>query len=540
MKLNYVGLQDTAAWEAANIETLKFDWPAMVAQTEETPTWVHFGSGNLFRGFIARLHHDLLQKGLVKEGIVACDTSTGYEIYEKLFVPNDCMTLLAALKADGSIEKSVVASLGMGLRSNPMYTEEFAKLKAVFENPSLQMVSYTITEKGYALLGLDGEVLPKLAEDFKAGPDQCTQVMSVSTAMLWARFQACAAPIAMVSMDNCSHNGEKLRASLVGVAKAWQEAGFVSPEFVTWIEDEKNVAFPWSMIDKITPRSANEVADLLEKDGVEEMQPLLTCKKSVIAPFVNAEIPEYLVIEDSFPNGRPPLEEAGVYMTNRETVNDSERMKVTTCLNPLHTTLAVYGCLLGYSRIAQELKDADLKKLIETIGYQEGMPVVVDPKIIAPKAFIKEVIEQRFPNPFIPDEPQRIATDTSQKVPVRFGETIKSYHNHPELEASSLTFIPLVLAGFLRYLMAIDDEGQPMTCSQDPMLDVLQAQLSGIAFGKPETVGDQLLPLLTNANLFGIDLVEAGLSDKVQGMFKELIAGPHAVRSTLQRYLAQV
>ena len=61
--------------------------------------------------------------------------------------------------------------------------------------------------------------------------------------------------------------------------------------------------------------------------------------------------PQYLVIEDSFPNGRPPLEKskAGVYMTDRDTVNKSERMKVTVCLNPVHSALGPYGCVLGYT-----------------------------------------------------------------------------------------------------------------------------------------------------------------------------------------------
>lgn len=122
------------------------------------------------------------------------------------------------------------------------------------------------------------------------------------------------------------------------------------------------------------------------------------------------------MVEDRFPNGRPPLEQAGVYMTDRETVNKTERMKVTTCLNPLHTALAVYGCMLGYTLICDEMKDATLVKLVKRLGYVEGLPVVVDPGILSPKAFIDEVVEQRLPNPFMPDSPQRIATDTSQKV----------------------------------------------------------------------------------------------------------------------------
>ena len=87
------------------------------------------------------------------------------------------------------------------------------------------------------------------------------------------------------------------------------------------------------------------MAEALEEAGVEEMELMVTQKKTYAAAFVNGEGPEYLVVEDRFPNGRPALEKAGVYMTDRETVNKTERMKVTACLNPLHTALAVYGCV---------------------------------------------------------------------------------------------------------------------------------------------------------------------------------------------------
>lgn len=89
-------------------------------------------------------------------------------------------------------------------------------------------------------------------------------------------------------------------------------------------------------------------------------------------------------------------------------------MKVCTCLNPLHTFLAVSGCLLGYTLIADEMKDEDLLRLVKRLGYDEGLPVVVDPGIIKPKDFIDEVVNIRIPNPFMPDTPQRIACDTSR------------------------------------------------------------------------------------------------------------------------------
>jgi len=154
----------------------------------------------------------------------------------------------------------------------------------------------------------------------------------------------------------------------------------------------------------------------LKKDGIEELDPVITSKNTYVAPFVNAEECEYLVIEDAFPNGRPELEKGGLMFTERETVDKVEKMKVCTCLNPLHTALAVFGCLLGYEKISDEMKDEELKKLVETIGYKEGLPVVVNPGVLDPKEFIDTVLQVRVPNPFMPDTPQRIATDTSHEA----------------------------------------------------------------------------------------------------------------------------
>ena len=398
-------------------------------------------------------------------------------------------------------------------------------------------VSFTITEKGYALTTMSGELLPIVKADIENGIHAPKHAMSLITALMYERYQKGAAAISLVSMDNCSHNGEKLQSSILQIASSWQDKGFVPVEFVEYLKDDTKVAFPWTMIDKITPRPAKVIEDMLVEVGVEDMSPITTSKNTFIAPFVNAEIPQYLVIEDKFPNGRPMLEKAGVYFTDRDTVNDTEKMKVTTCLNPLHTALAVYGCLLGYDSISSEMKDECLRKLVMKIGYDEGLPVVIDPGILSPMKFIKEVIEERLPNPFVPDMPQRIATDTSQKVPVRFGETIKSYVNSPELHVDNLVFIPLAIAGWLRYLLAIDDFGKEMELSSDPMLEELQKEMEGIVYGDPSTVKGQLDSILSNDTLFAVDLCKIGLAEKIKDMFIELISGDGAVRSTLEKYI---
>ncbi len=528
MKLNAASLNDKSAWAAAGIKLPQYDVNAVAKKTAESPMWLHFGAGNIFRGFIGSIQQRLLNQGLCDRGIIAADTFD-YEIIDKIYKPFDNLTLNVSLNPDGSTDCEVLGSVVGALKADCTDPAEMAEFKRIFASPSLRMISFTITEKGYAIKNTSGELLPIVVADIENGPDSARHAMSFVAAMLLHRFKTCGAPLAVVSMDNCSHNGEKLKSSVVTVAQAWVEKGFAPKEFLDYLES--SASFPWSMIDKITPRPAKSVEEKLASLGVEDMSPIITQKNTYIAPFVNAERPEYLVIEDDFPNGRPPLEKAGVYMTDRDTVNKAERMKVTTCLNPLHTALAVYGCLLGYTLICDEMKDPDLVKLVKKLGYEEGLPVVTDPGIISPKAFIDEVVNERLPNPFMPDAPQRIATDTSQKVGIRFGETIKSYAAMGR--AGELTAIPLAIAGWLRYLLAVDDNLEPIEVSSDPLKDELQQMLRGIEIGRPETVGDKLRPVLQNARIFGSDLVAAGLYEKTRGYFAELIEGKGAVRRTV-------
>ena len=212
-------------------------------------------------------------------------------------------------------------------------------------------------------------------------------------------------------------------------------------------------------------------------------------------------------------------------------------MKVTTCLNPLHTAMSIYGCMLGYTLISAEMADDDLRSFIQKIGYIEAMPVVTDPGVLNPYEFIGAVINRRLPNPFMPDAPQRIAMDTSQKLPIRFGETIKKYIARG-LDMGNLQLIPLTLAGYARYLKGIDDNGEPFSPSPDPMLAELQAIVAPLEVGKTEQDYSCLHTLYSRKDVFGLDLYEAGLGEQIEGMVKELYAGKGAVRATLHKYVA--
>ncbi len=531
MKLTNEGLREARAWEEHGVRLPAYDREKMVRATMDAPVWVHFGAGNIFRGFIAGLQQRLLNAGLADRGIIAAETFDG-EIIDRIYKPFDSLTLMVSLRPDGGTDREVIASLAGGLKATPAEEEDWGELKRIFASESLQMVSFTITEKGYALRDLKGEYFPVVQQDLQDGPEMGRHAMSIVTGLLRHRFVSGAAPIALVSMDNCSHNGEKLRASVLEIAEGWVRNGLAERAFLDWLGDETQVSCPWSMIDKITPRPAPSITRTLAEEGFEDMAPVETAKHTFIAPFVNAEIPQYLVVEDRFPNGRHALEKAGVYMTDRETVNKTERMKVTTCLTPLHNALAVYGCLLGYTLIADEMKDADLKRLVERIGYREGLPVVTDPGILSPEAFLKEVLEQRLPNPFMPDTPQRIACDTSQKVPIRFGETVKSRMKNGT--AGELEGIPLAIAAWLRYLLAVDDEGKPMDVSPDPMKDSLQEALANVRFGEPDSAEGALKPILSNPVIFAANLYETPLAEKIEEAFRSMLV-PGGVRKSLQK-----
>ncbi len=539
MKLNAQSVYTDKTWKEKGFYVPSFDRDEMIKKTTENPKWVHFGAGNIFRAFQANLSQRMLENGYDDTGLTVVE-GFDYEIIEKMYRPHDNLSLLVTLKADGNVEKSVISSIAESCILDSANETEFNRLKEIFSKDSLQMATFTITEKGYSLVNAAGDTLPAVKEDFENGPDKPKSYIGKVSALLYERFKAGEKKIAMVSTDNCSHNGDKLYAAVHAFADEWTKSGKADAGFLTYIEDGEKVSFPWSMIDKITPRPDDSVNAILKKDGVEELEPVVTSMKTWVAPFVNAEESEYLVIEDKFPNGRPALEKVGVIFTEKETVDKVERMKVCTCLNPLHTALAVYGCILGYEKISDEMKDEELLRLVKKIGYDEGLPVVTDPGVIKPQEFIDTVVGIRIPNVFMPDTPQRIATDTSQKLAIRFGETIKAYDASSSLKVSDLKYIPMVHAGWLRYLMGVNDEGVSFEPSPDPLLEKAQSFVSDIRLGdtgKEEEHRKMLLPLLKDESIFGVDLEKVGLSDIVLSYFEELISGKGAVRATLKKYL---
>jgi fructuronate reductase len=459
-----------------------FDIEGMVRRTRERPIWLHMGAGSLFRAFLAAAQQDLLEAGFADRGIVVCECYDG-EIIPAGYTPYDNLSLNIGLHADGQIERRVIASIADAFDGN----EKSDWMDKIFACPDLQLITFTITEKGYAPGGM---------------------IMDAVARGLMARYKSGGNPITLLSLDNVSENGDKLAHGISASAIPYNIPGFTG--YV------RSMAYPWSMIDKITPRPSETIARLLEQDGYEDAAITETAKNTFVSSFVNAEVCQYLVIEDDFPNGRPALEKTGILFTDRVTVQKAERMKVCSCLNPLHTILAIGGMLLGYPTISACMADEGLKALVYKAAYDECLPMAEDPGIMNPRQFLHEVLTERLPNPFIPDTPARIATDTSQKIPVRFGINLQNRATYDELEA-----IPFFFAMWLRYLKGTDDQGNPLTLSPDPRLTELQAK----------TTKD----ILSDASIFGENLYAAGLSKKVEMILNELSSGTGAVSRALDK-----
>ncbi len=534
--LTKAGLEDRA-WQALGIKLPGFDIQAMIGRTVASPIWIHIAPSNLYRGMIAPLEQGLLESGAVECGMIAVETHDK-QVIDDIYRPHDNLSVRVVMYPDGRNDLMVVANVADAVFADANGSPEgWRRTLECFSKESLQLVSITCTEKGY---NTDN---PLAEADYGNGPAAPKHIMAKVAAFAYYRYKNCGAPVAFVSMDNVSENGQKFSSAVMAFAREWVRRGFLDAGFLEYLEDR--VTFPWTMIDRITPRPAENVRQMLEDRGVEGMEVITTDKGTVIAPFVNTEHVSYLVMEDSFPNGRPPLEEAGViFCDSSEAVARYERMKVGTCLNPIQTTLCIFGCLLNHGHIYDTIADPLLKELVYRQSYHEALPVVVHPGQIQPAEFLREVLEERLPNPNIPDTPARIITDTSQKVGVRYGGTIIAHGDN----ARNLKYIPLAIAGWCRYLMGIDDDGREMNYnpgadppwnrwSPDHMLEHLTRCISDIQLGRPEAVADRLRPILSDEGLFGVDLYHVGLGGKIEVYFKEMMAGPGAVRGTLKKHI---
>lgn len=516
-------------FSAAGFRVPKFDPRVMREKTNAVPTWVHLGAGNFFRSVHAVVAQAMLDGGH-ETGIILAN------LRDRTVVENsrrsDDLFVNVVMNADGSIDPALIASVAESVQLASDADADWDRISTVFRQPSLQLVTLTITEKGYQTVDPSGGALPEIADDVARGPARNRTAIPALTSLLHTRFQAGGAPIALMSTDNFSENGDRLAQAVRSIADLWVASGQAPAEFADYVSDRQRVAYPSTMVDRITPAPSAAVAEQLAECGLIGAEIHERSGGGPLASFSNTENTSYLVVEDTFPNGRPPFELAGVLLGDRELVSRADRMKVCTCLNPLHTAMAVVGCLLGFTRISHMMNDGDITALIEGIGRAEGLPVVDTPSGLDPETFLTEVIEVRLPNPGLPDSPQRIATDTSQKLGIRFGETIRRHVDAGD--AQRLTWIPFAIAAWIRYLLGVDDDLAPFERSPDPLLPAIDKRLADISIDDPDTASNAR-ELLADASIFGVDLVSAGIAPRIEEHLHAMLTGAGAVRRTLHR-----
>lgn len=518
-------LKDAAMGEfaRAGYSVPGFDRGDMRTRSEAEPVWLHIGAGNLFRSFHARIAQTLLDRGLSRTGIHLLDTRDPARVAR--FHEIDDLFVDVVLKTDGSIHPTVVGSVARSLHVVSPLSEDWTETCRIAAAPSLRLISLAVTEKAYAVNAVI------------ANPAEAASAMELLTALLLARFRSGAAPIAVVSTDNFAGNGDRVAGAVRAIADAWLAADVAERAFIDYLDDDRRVAFPSTMIDRITPMPDPAVASMLaERFDLGDARIRNRPGGTPLADFSNTEEFNLLVIEDDFPNGRPPFEAAGVLLADRETVDRVEKMKVGACLNPLHTAMAVFGCLLGYTSISAEARDPDIASMIRRLAEDEALPAVDPPGIIDPQVFLDDVLERRLINPGLPDTPQRIATDTSHKLEARFGHTIRFAARSGA--DGRLRYVPLVIAAWIRYLLGIDDEGRAFVVSPDPFLERLRDRLSDVRWDRPATLGDAARCILAERDIFGTDFSSSALADTVETQLRSLLAGPGAVRDTLHRAVA--
>lgn len=166
MKLNLDALKHRDDWVKAGFKLPEFNIEQVRENTKMNPVWIHFGAGNIFRAFMANVQQNLLNAGKSDKGIVV----VGGESIETIYQSHDNLTVLVTLKVDGTIEKTVISSIAESLVLDEKNDTNWSRLKEIFANSSLQMVSFTITEKGYKLKGVKDEYLSDVVEDLENGP----------------------------------------------------------------------------------------------------------------------------------------------------------------------------------------------------------------------------------------------------------------------------------------------------------------------------------------------------------------------------------
>jgi mannitol-1-phosphate/altronate dehydrogenase len=419
-----------------------------------TPSVVHLSVGGFSRAHQLIYFDDLAERRISAEwGVVGVGLRQRH--LQEALAPQDHLYTVVERSPDGERARVV------GVMVDYLYApDDPTAVLDRLSDPRTRLVTLTITPGGYlldpqtrAFRADDPDVLRDLAQ-----PSAPATVFGYLVEALDRRRRAGLAPFTVVSCDNLHRNGEAARASVVGLAQLRDEV------LARWITDR--VAFPSSMVDRITPQTPpEERAALAARYGVDDRWPVVT------EPF------SQWFIEDVFSHGRPPLDEVGVHFV--PDVGDYELMK-TRLLNAGHSALGHLGSLAGYARMDELMSDPVFAAYVARLMDDEVTALVPAPEGVDLVAY-KRTLLKRFANPAIADQLSRLCRRGSAKLPQHLLPSLRQ----SRVQGRPAPLLTLAVAGWCRYLRGTDDAGRPLPL-EDPRAAELQAlALEGGADPRP-------------------------------------------------------
>lgn len=427
---------------------------------------VHFGVGGFHRAHEAMAIDNLFNAGLSTDWAICGVGLLPNDIKMKqVLEEQDCLYTLTLKHSDGHREARVIGSITEYM-FGPDNPEALIEKLA---NPETRIVSLTITEGGYNFDRVSGEfdaANPSIIEDLSPHAAPKT-VFGYIFAGLKLRRERGIAPFTVMSCDNIQGNGDVAKKMFTAFASLKQ------PDFGTWMEG--NVAFPNSMVDRITPvTSTEDIVEAEKNTGLVDAWPV------VAEPFFQ------WVIEDHFPLGRPAFEKAGVQMV--KDVMPYELMKLRL-LNASHQGLTYFGYLSGYRYAHEATGDPAISEFLLRYMNEEATPTLLPVPGIDLDAYKHQLIE-RFSNPEVKDTLARLCAESSDRIPKWLLPVV-----HDQLASGgSVELSAAIVASWARYAEAIDEQGEPIDVV-DPLKDEL------ILIAKSQR--DNPLAFIQNESLFG-------------------------------------